>query len=64
MDTGRTMSQQERRTRPPSGSAVARDRTGLTLAAAEEPELSLLLGAACVAIVIHSQEGIGGGGGG
>jgi hypothetical protein len=53
-----------RRTSPPSGSAAARDRTGLTPAAAGEPELSLLLAAACVAIVIHSQQGIGSGGGG
>ena len=44
-----------RRTSPPSGSAVARDRTGLTAAATDEPELGLLLAAACLAIVIHSQ---------
>jgi hypothetical protein len=53
-----------RRTSPPRGSAVARDRSGLTAAAAAEPYLDLLLAATCVAIVIQSLQGISLGGGG
>jgi hypothetical protein len=53
-----------RRISPPSGSAIARDRSGLTPAAADEPDLGLLLAAASVAIVINYQRRDGGGGGG
>jgi hypothetical protein len=50
-----------RRIDTPSGSAVARDRSGLTPAAAHEADLGLLIVGACVAIVIHHQQPTGAG---
>jgi len=50
------------RTKPPSGSALARDRTGLTPAAASEPDLKLLIVSACVALILHKRMGVMGAG--
>ena len=45
---------------PPSGSAVARDKTGLKPAAAREPNVALLVTTACAAMAIHHQQPTGG----
>jgi hypothetical protein len=50
------------RTKPPTGSAHARDSSGLTPAAANEPDLELLLVAACVALIVHKRAGVMGAG--
>lgn len=44
------------RVKPPTGSELAHDQTGLTPAAASEPELDLLIGAVCVAIAAHHEQ--------
>jgi hypothetical protein len=49
-----------RRIKPPSGSALAQDRTGLRPAAAHEPDLTLLLAAGCAAITAQYEQPTGG----
>jgi hypothetical protein len=50
--------------KPPSGSALAHDQTGLRPAAAHEPDLTLLLAAACAAIAAQYEQPAGGAMGG
>ena len=45
-----------RRINPPSGSALAHGPTGLSPAAADEPDLTLLLAAACAAMAAHYEQ--------
>ena len=49
-----------RRIKPPSGSALAQNRTGLRPAAAHEPDLTLLLAAGCAAITAQYEQPTGG----
>jgi hypothetical protein len=44
------------RTKPPTGSELARNQTALRPAAARERHINLLISAACVAMVVHYQQ--------